>query len=388
MGEDGNMKKYIQQATVLGLVVVLSLGMSIPTYADWFQNNGVWYYNDENNQLVTDFQYINGKWYFFSTKEDESKGSLLMGIQWIGHKCYFLNPDDGGAVAINMDYGEYHFGSDGCAVNSINNPVLMGEVGYPTRVGINDKLMTYAEKAVSKVSEPSVADNAEYLKVFRENYPGSVIETMVNNGIKYQGKPYDRRLTSYIHMQMANNVRTKVELNVMSKLAGKEIPYSDAWDENSQYLYDWMIEFYKSYDWENASDYEKARQLYMYLGSKYKYGNVKGTMGHANEFEPASMLVYRLSSPQLVCEDFSLIYHLLGDSIGLDVGYCSITDDRLHIFNLINIDGEIYCADASGYAKYHKPDSYFGIFEDIFFYDRCNEGVWYEGEEIFGETVQ
>ena len=135
------MKKYKQQATILGMAIVLSMGISNPTYADWFQNNGVWYYNDEANQIVTDFQYINNKWYFFSTREDESKGALLMGIQWIGHKCYFLNPDDGGAVATNMDYGEYHFGSDGCAVNSINNPLLMGEEGYYSRIGIGSKLM-------------------------------------------------------------------------------------------------------------------------------------------------------------------------------------------------------------------------------------------------------
>lgn len=135
------MKKKIitlfMAAALAGLMCMVSFA------GTWQQRDAAqWYYiDDTTGEPITDFQFIDGKWYFFSTAEDSNKGIMLTGIQWIGHKCYFLNPNDGGAAATNLDYGEYHFGADGYAVNSINNPVLMGETGYSSRIGINDKLM-------------------------------------------------------------------------------------------------------------------------------------------------------------------------------------------------------------------------------------------------------
>ena len=138
----------------------------------WYQNgSGQWRYRNSGGD-VTDFQNINGKWYFFSTKEDASKGNMLTGVQWIGQKAYYLNPADGGAVAVNMDYGGYHFGNDGCAVNSINNPLLLAGESYPSRIGMNDKLMAQNSGSTSANSSATNIDDASnpYSKNQPEGY--------------------------------------------------------------------------------------------------------------------------------------------------------------------------------------------------------------------------
>ena len=117
------MKKKI--GTIL-LSVIIAAGISMASFGavngqvngQWQQDasTGAWYYrNVDDGTALTDFQCINGKWYFLSTAEDGTKGMMLTGLQWIGHKLYYLNPDDGGAVAFNMDYGGYHFGQYGCS---------------------------------------------------------------------------------------------------------------------------------------------------------------------------------------------------------------------------------------------------------------------------------
>lgn len=41
----------------------------------------------------------NGNWYFLDTRADGPQGALLTGWQWIDGRCYYLNPDNGGAMA-------------------------------------------------------------------------------------------------------------------------------------------------------------------------------------------------------------------------------------------------------------------------------------------------
>lgn len=107
-------------------------------------------------------------------------------------------------------------------------------------------------------------------------------------------------------------------------------------------IYDWMVELYKSYDWEHASYYEKASHLYCYLGECFDYGLVNSTTGGANDFESANLVARYLGSKTWVCE--------------------------------------LYAFDASGYAKTNKKNAYYGRFEDVFFHARSYEPEMYEEE--------
>ena len=108
----------------------------------WYQTaSGSWRYQDPATGTdATDFQNIDGKWYFFSTASDNTKGDLITGLTWIGCKLYYLNPDDGGAAAMNCDYGGYHFGKYGTAVNEIGNPYIMAATDYISKIGTHMNL--------------------------------------------------------------------------------------------------------------------------------------------------------------------------------------------------------------------------------------------------------
>lgn len=381
------MKKKI--GTIL-LSVIIAAGISMASFGavngqvngQWQQDasTGAWYYrNVDDGTALTDFQCINGKWYFLSTAEDGTKGMMLTGLQWIGHKLYYLNPDDGGAVAFNMDYGGYHFGQYGAAVNNIGNPLLMGETGYRTRLKSSENL-EMPEIPVDTVAQPAAEDNADVLAIYRQNFYGSAVEEMATYYGKYGYMPYASPLTDEVRLELAWIVRSKTAVNVFYKLAGLDLPFDIGWNEEAQGLYDWFIDFYQSYDWENASDYDKAYHIYTWLGSRYDYGGETPQMIIPSDPGAYSYLAQLVKGSSMVCVDFAQLYYILADSVGLDVGFSWYTSVQSHEFNLVNIDGTIYCADASGYAKYGKAGDYFGEFEDMFFYDISDpDGIWDNG---------
>lgn len=222
-----NKKKTIT-VTLAALMLTALPGM-VSLAAQWKQNDsGVWYYIDEvTGEPLTDFQQDNGKWYFLSTAEDASKGAMLTGVQWIGHKCYFLNPEDGGAVAVNMDYDGYHFGSDGCAVNEINNPYLMEEGCYPSRIGVHDKLMAQEEQAVPGTA---VSDTDDSENPYSRNQPAGYREEAVLEflDILNAARAEKGRAELEIDEELMEAARIRAKEQV--QCYGHERPDGSAWD--------------------------------------------------------------------------------------------------------------------------------------------------------------
>ena len=69
-------------------------------------DGGAWYYFDESAHMVTGWQLIAGKWYFFNPISDGTKGKMLTGWQWIDGRCYYLVDKSG----VNYPEGAMYLG--------------------------------------------------------------------------------------------------------------------------------------------------------------------------------------------------------------------------------------------------------------------------------------
>lgn len=265
-----------------------------------------------------------------------------------------------------------------------------------SRMEFDDQLLTKIPK-VNPYKDPAASDNADCLRVVRENLDKSLwgkAFAISDAGIP-EGKTIADRTLRELYDDMGfyslkQPTWSHTDVNVMYKLAGRDIPYPNEWGENCQTAYDWLINFYKSYDWYNASEYDKAYHLYCYLAEHFKYGTLNPSAGGDTDFDGLSLLVRRLSSPTWVCEDFAYFYSLLGTSMGLNVGRAGGSNNgRLHVYNVVWIDGELWGADASGYSKYGKKDSYFDRFDDLFFRDMSGDPRYFvEGSELFRDLSE
>ena len=180
---------------------------------------------------------------------------------------------------------------------------------------------------------------------------------------------------------------SKPTANVLNVMAGRPAPYPDQWGPRSQFLYDWFVNFLKSKDWANMSEYDRAYGVYEYLGSTYKYGKMpSGENLEDDGAEGTSEFARIANSKQFTCEQFAQLYYILGTSVGLDVGFAGIDTSKGnyndHVFNIIKLNGTNYMADASGYSKYHKKDSYFGVFKKHFYYDISYKTLYFQNANI------
>ena len=108
--------------------VALSVVMSVPAYAgtwkyvndqwkyqrgankfaykEWIQDNGNWYYMDNNGVMTTGWQQIDGQWYYMDQAGVMQKGWFKDNDKW-----YFLLPN--GAMATNTVIDGRQIGADG-----------------------------------------------------------------------------------------------------------------------------------------------------------------------------------------------------------------------------------------------------------------------------------
>lgn len=72
----------------------------------WQLVKGSWYYLDGSGAMLTGWQYIGDKWYYLS-----ESGAMLTGWQFIGGKWYYL--ESSGAMASDTWIGEYYVNASG-----------------------------------------------------------------------------------------------------------------------------------------------------------------------------------------------------------------------------------------------------------------------------------
>ncbi|WP_242458620.1 glucosaminidase domain-containing protein [Weissella confusa] len=102
----------------------------------WWNYDGAWYYFRDNGVAAMDLTKLDGKWYFFYTGRqvrrgwwyvsstdgwyyfNESDGTAKTGLQVIGGKTYYFDPETGKQVRNEwrtINGKEYYFGTDGVA---------------------------------------------------------------------------------------------------------------------------------------------------------------------------------------------------------------------------------------------------------------------------------
>lgn len=155
------MKKRERVALLTAVLMITSI--PVPSYGAWvqkgnkwlYENNqfyekGIWkmipddtgnavgrawYYFDNAGNMVTGWQLIDGKWYFFSTQSDGTQGQMCIGWQWIDGRCYYLADQPAG----NYPVGAMYLGDitpDGYSVDSSGAWIDGGVVQYVPGKGI------------------------------------------------------------------------------------------------------------------------------------------------------------------------------------------------------------------------------------------------------------
>lgn len=104
----------------------------------WIKLGQDWYFLDEASALMRTgwYQDAQGRWFFFNTVSDGSKGKMLCGWQWIDGKCYYFDED-----ALSANFGQMFAGrrapdgslldADGHWVNASGNVVFVAGKGLP-----------------------------------------------------------------------------------------------------------------------------------------------------------------------------------------------------------------------------------------------------------------
>lgn len=241
-------------------------------------------------------------------------------------------------------------------------------------------MLSTPEEKKTSMTAPSASENAELFSLFRKVFPGSELDVRMLYQIRYGYTPkQDLKSTGFTGY--TGTFVDRPMSNTLNLMAGRPLPYPDQWGPQSQFLYDWFVDFLKSDNWNEKSQYERAYGAYRYLAKKYKYGAFyEETPLQTDEAEGASYMAKRLNGEQFVCEQFAQAYYLLGTAVGLDVGFVQMSEPW-HVYNVVNIDGTIYIADASGYSKYNV-DSYFGVYKDHFYYDLNHSELMFQNASL------
>lgn len=147
------------------------------------------------------------------------------------------------------------------------------------------------------------------------------------------------------------------------------------WDQGlTQYEVDivnTIKEFLNSFDWKNATDYEKTDKAIRFIAKRSKYINIDGDGLDTNS--SYSCLVKGIS----VCDGFAQSFHLLSRAVGIKSYYVG---NLSHAWNYVQINGEYYEIDPSILTDiYHNQNDNFNYIlnNDLTIpSDRADQYIW------------
>lgn len=132
------------------------------------------------------------------------------------------------------------------------------------------------------------------------------------------------------------------DANVLLYLAGL---YDDALTEYEQAVVEKVKEFLNSFDWQNATDYEKAEQAIRFIVERSHYDIINDDVLLYNS--SYSCLVNGVSA----CDGLAQSFHLLTRAVGVKSFYASTLN---HAWNYIKINDSYYEIDTSDLVQtYH-----------------------------------
>ncbi|PNV62253.1 hypothetical protein C0033_09080 [Clostridium sp. chh4-2] len=147
------------------------------------------------------------------------------------------------------------------------------------------------------------------------------------------------------------------------------------WDQGlTQYeveIVNIIKEFLNSFDWKNATDYEKTDKAIRFIAKRSKYINIDGDGLDTNS--SYSCLVKGIS----VCDGFAQSFHLLTRAVGIKSYYVG---NLSHAWNYVEINGEYYEIDPSILTDiYHNQNDNFNYIlnNDLTIpSDRVDQYIW------------
>lgn len=219
-------------------------------------------------------------------------------------------------------------------------------------------MMTVCMMAVSVL--PAYAEEADpyplkgtfpYTEITRES-----VDKKIADGWVFSGDPYTNvgMCTPFINnaeWAQVNTYKSSVATGINSakiliSLAGlTSVPDSisgSALTVEEEAVRDQVIVYLNSYDWKNASDYEKAYYTAEYIADRCRYQNNDGDNLQANSIY--SCLINGVS----VCDGFAATYHLLTRAVGLKSIH---TGSAGHAWNYVMIDNQWYYIDVSSVSQ-------------------------------------
>ena len=208
--------------------VALSVVMSVPAYAgtwkyvndqwkyqrgankfaykEWIEDNGNWYYMDNNGVMTTGWQQIDGQWYYMDQAGVMQKGWFKDNDKW-----YFLLPN--GAMATNTVIDGRQIGADGVwiAAEGEVEPANITDLSTPYLVqNLLDGLSTKGYNIITsgKTSTGERWNNAIRLK-------GKVTVYGDNDTVLYTSQDihYNEKLMHFgVDVTGQNEIRVEVSL--------------------------------------------------------------------------------------------------------------------------------------------------------------------------------
>lgn len=290
------------KVAVVGAVIAMI--MTVPAYAgEWKQDeSGWWYENSDGTYLANQWEWIEGKCYYF------------------GADGYMLTNGTAPDGAVVNDKGEW----------TVNGSVQMKDGGggdnaavndqYPLKDTLWDWFSNDAElggKTVWKWSLPAIP---WYL-----NQDGMYV---MNHAIQDKNPMY---LTTYGNLDLA----------VLAELTGYPQTGLDYVDQEKKVkLAQEVRNFLNSFDWRNASDYEKAVRIANWvMQADYDY----------TELDDSSFPYGCLVNKSAICGGYTNAANLLGTCVGLPVnGLGSIS----HAYPVFLVDGVWLAHEPTSKDKY------------------------------------
>lgn len=311
------MKKRLKIAV---LTTVFTLSMATASYADgWVQDENGWRYQEYDGSWRTDG--------WVADEKNEKIG-------------YYL--DENGYMLTNC------YTPDGCWVNENGAwyDEAYGEVVHTTAEGYRGELF-YPEEtdyplkgtlaySIGFDGKPELfQNNSEYVQI---------------NSFPYSGEP-----------RLHDNI-------ILLYLAG-------LWDQGlTQYevaVSDKLKEFLNSFDWKNASDYEKSEQAIRFIVEGGSYAILEGEGVETNS--SYSALVKGVSA----CDGFARSFHLLTRAVDVKSFYIG---NLSHAWNFIKMDDNYYEIDPSILIDvYHNQSSDFDFILKQYLSnpsERVNQYIW------------
>lgn len=328
------MKKIIAAAAGVMMAAIVSIQSLAAGY--WYQlGDGTWRYRGESGQDVTDFQLINGKWYFFSTREDATKGNMIVGKHIIGNKIYYFNPNDGGAMVRNTDFQGYHHDEYGTIVTDSGIPYQIETQEYNSAYRLNDKIP---------------------------------LDTAVDLATGAQGTP---AAGSRTYLDQNSNISTEDD----SVKRGANNPdygnYSGLTDDEKAELKEKINEFKEQYITDDMSDFDKEIMIIKWIVENCTYAYNNPTAYNC------------IVEGKAQCAGFADAFLQMAKACGLTARYVSNGED--HAWNLIKLDGDWYHVDVTWEAPGAHTAYGFGGLENKYINLTDDEIRRYDHHKIWNE---